>query len=43
LEEALAAVFLPADLAEVVLLSGDFFVLDTGFFEAGFFPVTSCF
>jgi len=41
LEEGLAAAFLVAALVVVVLLSGDFFVLDAGFFEAGFFPVTS--
>jgi len=41
LEEGLAAVIL-ADLAPVVLLSGVFFALDVGVFEAGFFfPVTS--
>lgn len=40
LEEGLDAAFLVVAL--VVLLSGDFFVLDAGFFEAGFFPVTSC-
>jgi len=41
LEEGLAAVFLVAPLVAVVLLSADFFDLDAGVFEAGFFPVTS--
>ena len=40
LEEGLAAVFLAA-LAGVDLLSGDFFALDAGVLEVGFFPVTS--
>lgn len=41
LEDGLVAAFLVAALAVVVLLSGDFFALDAGVFEAGFFPVTS--
>jgi len=41
LEEGLAAVFFFPALAAVVLLSGVFFALDAGVFEAGFFPVTS--
>jgi len=40
LETGLATVFLTA-LAGVDLLSGDFFALDAGVLEAGFFPVTS--
>lgn len=41
LEEGLAAVFFVAPLVAVVLLSAAFFALDTGVFDAGFFPVTS--
>jgi hypothetical protein len=40
LEEGLAAFFVAA-LVVAVLLSGVFFALDAGVFEAGFLPVTS--
>lgn len=43
LEEGFAAVFFVAALVAVALLSGVFFALDAGVFEAGFFPVTSWF
>lgn len=43
LEEGLTVVFFVAALEVVLFLSGVFFAFEAGVFEAGFFPVTSCY